>query len=109
MENMKNNSLTHVPPYEKSCPIPRSTVPVALGLLYSIVIISLTMLLIYSNHRSSQSKQSVDHLDAEISELRKTVEKQHPDVTAKNSKSVMHFIEQLKRQGVDVEKLGDKK
>jgi cell division protein FtsL len=79
-----------------------STLPITLVILYTVAVVCLAVIVVLSSHHMQTSQQSIDELNTEIEKLRKTIH-DHPEQV--NGDKVLHFIEQLKQQGIDVKNL----
>jgi len=88
------NSLSR--PYEKTCAIPRQGVPFALAILYSLVIVALALVVSFSSQHNRAQTETIQELREEVLELRENINEDD---------KVVHFLNSLKRQGIDPKKL----
>lgn len=78
------------------CDVPKQATPIALAALYSLAVVVLTAIVAVSSVNSRKNEKTIDELKSEVSQLRKILDSEGKAV---------HFLNEIKRRGVDVKSL----
>jgi len=91
---------SNIAPYNKQVELPSNAIPMALVVIYTLVICSLTILFVTNSSHQHTQRESLEQLEGAVRDNNEMLTKM-----IKDKQKTDVFLDELKRQGVDVKSL----